>query len=191
MSQQPGPVASTAEDNARPIEIDAILPPESAGAGPASSPRSSFARTLAYLLDDAIPIPGTKRRIGLDPIIGFLFPLVGDALTASAGSALVVEGIRRGLPRRILIRMSFNILLNATLGSVPLIGDLFSAWYKSNAQNYALLARYSSDPSHPLVRPKLWPLLVISILAVLSIITSWILVFLAVRFILSHWDLLI
>jgi hypothetical protein len=35
---------------------------------PASDQKDEFARLLAYILDDLIPIPGTKYRVGLDPI---------------------------------------------------------------------------------------------------------------------------
>ncbi len=192
MTKPHGPAAPAEEDNAVAVPIDAILPPEASQPSAASSsPRAPFARALAFLLDDALRIPGTQRRIGLDPIIGFLFPGVGDVLTATAGSALVTEAIRRGVPRPVLMRMGFNILLNATLGSVPLIGDLFSLWYKSNAQNYALLVRHSSDPSHPLVRLKLWPVLAVSILALLAIMASWAVIFIVARFVITHWDVLI
>ena len=42
--------------------------------------RGGTSRTLAWLLDDLITIPGTNRRVGLDPLVG-LVPGAGDVLT--------------------------------------------------------------------------------------------------------------
>jgi len=38
--------------------------------------------------------------------------------------------------------MIFNIGLEAVVGSVPLVGDLFDAYYKSNIRNLALLEQH-------------------------------------------------
>ena len=43
-----------------------------------------WARRLSALLDNAIRIPGTELRIGLDPILGALLPELGDALDRGA-----------------------------------------------------------------------------------------------------------
>jgi hypothetical protein len=45
----------------------------------------------------------------------------------------------------VLVRMALNILINSILGALPGIGDLFSAWFKSNQQNYRLLKRHAGD----------------------------------------------
>jgi len=113
-----------------------VLPPE-------SDRKDEFARLLAYILDDLIPIPGTKYRIGLDPLIG-LIPGLGDTSTAAFSSLILVHALRAGVPRVVLVRMAFNILINSILGALPGIGDLFSAWFKSNQQNYRLLKRHSA-----------------------------------------------
>lgn len=113
-----------------------VLPPESV------DQKDEFARVLAFILDDLIPIPGTKYRVGLDPIIG-LIPGFGDTSTAAVSSLILVHGVRAGVPRVVLLRMAVNILINSILGAVPGVGDLFSAWFKSNQQNYRLLKRHS------------------------------------------------
>ncbi len=114
-----------------------VLPPE------AKDQKNEFARVLAYILDDLIPIPGTKYRVGLDPLIG-LIPGLGDTSTAAVSSLILVHAVRAGVPRVVLLRMAFNILINSILGALPGIGDLFSAWFKSNQQNYRLLKRHST-----------------------------------------------
>jgi Domain of unknown function (DUF4112) len=118
------------------IEVE-VLPRES------KDQRDEFARVLAYILDDLIPIPGTKYRVGLDPLIG-LIPGLGDTSTAALSSVILVHAVRAGVPRVVVLRMAVNILINSILGALPGIGDLFSAWFKSNQQNYRLLKRHSA-----------------------------------------------
>ncbi len=101
----------------------------------------NLSKLLAYVLDDLIPIPGTKMRVGLDPIIG-LIPGIGDSSTAAFSAVIIVNGLRAGLPRVVLMRMVGNVLLNTVFGAVPVLGDVFSAWFKSNNKNYALLREH-------------------------------------------------
>jgi hypothetical protein len=42
-----------------------------------------------------------------------------------------------------MIRMALNILINAVIGMVPVVGDLFVLWYKPNIRNYKILERYA------------------------------------------------
>jgi hypothetical protein len=100
---------------------------------------------LAWLLDNSIPIPGTGRRIGLDAVIG-LVPGLGDVLSGGLGVLVVVRGVQRGLPPIVLARMLANVALDFIIGSIPVIGDAFDLWYKSNARNVALLRRYAVEP---------------------------------------------
>jgi hypothetical protein len=104
------------------------------------------AELIAWLLDNSIPIPGTGRRIGLDAVIG-LVPGLGDILAGGLGLLIVARAVQRGLPTVVLARMLANVALDFTIGSVPIIGDAFDLWYKSNARNVALLRRYADNPS--------------------------------------------
>ncbi|MGC1481217.1 MAG: DUF4112 domain-containing protein [Chthoniobacterales bacterium] len=115
-----------------------VLPPEQ------KDDDSKVSRMLAYFLDDLIPIPGTKHRIGLDPIIG-LIPGIGDSSTAVFSSMIIVNGLRAGVPRIVLLRMVGNVLINTLLGAFPVLGDIFSAWFKSNNRNYALLQKHQGS----------------------------------------------
>ncbi|MBA3883151.1 MAG: DUF4112 domain-containing protein [Chthoniobacterales bacterium] len=38
--------------------------------------------------------------------------------------------------------MSVNILLNELIGIVPIVGDAFSFWFKSNARNHELVKQH-------------------------------------------------
>ena len=95
-------------------------------------------RKLANLLDNSIRIPGTKRRIGLDAIIG-LIPGIGDTIGGAISAYIVYEANRLGVPKRTLLRMILNIGIETTIGAIPLIGDVFDATWKANVRNIALL----------------------------------------------------
>jgi len=98
------------------------------------------------LLDSGIRIPGTQWRFGLDPIIG-LIPGVGDAAGAVLAGWILVEAIGLGASRATLVRIAGNIALDAGLGAVPILGDIFDFAWKANLRNVALLERHLIDPA--------------------------------------------
>lgn len=98
---------------------------------------------LVHLLDDAFPIPGTPWRIGLDPILGLL-PGAGDALSSALSLALLREAVRLGVPRRVLQRMIFTMLIDYVLGLVPLVGDAGDVFFRANRRNLRLLERHAA-----------------------------------------------
>lgn len=116
-----------------------VLPPESGRRGPIPPQDSlKLSGKIANLLDRAFPVRGSGARFGLDPLLG-LIPGFGDALAAGLGSIIVLEAMRLNAPRPLVLRMAGNLALNALVGSIPLVGDIFSFVYKSNMRNYALL----------------------------------------------------
>ncbi len=112
----------------------------------ATNNRLEHLRRYSSWLDEGIRLPGTRLRIGLDPILG-LVPGVGDAAGAILAAAILLEAVRRGVTRFTFVRMAANIALDALLGSVPLIGDVFDAAWKANLRNLALLERHIALPS--------------------------------------------
>lgn len=100
---------------------------------------------ITTLLDDLIVVPGTRLRFGLDPILG-LVPVVGDLVGAVVGFWIVLEAAAFGLPRIVLARMIVNVLLDMGLGALPIVGDAFDFFSKSNARNLALFRRHAMDP---------------------------------------------
>ena len=98
---------------------------------------------MADLLDQRFTIPGTSIRIGLDPILG-LIPGIGDGLANIAGSAILLIAAQYRLPKIVILRMGLNVALNAMIGAVPIFGDIFSIWFRSNVKNVQLLERYLS-----------------------------------------------
>ncbi len=98
-------------------------------------------RKLSRLMDTAIGIPGTRFRIGLDPIIG-LVPGAGDIVSTTFSAYIIFLAAKFRIPGEDLRRMVFNISLEAVVGTVPLVGDLFDAYYKSNIRNLAILEKH-------------------------------------------------
>lgn len=107
-----------------------------------------IARYLAELLDRRFTIPGTSIRIGLDPILG-LVPGVGDLLANLTGSAILFIAAQFNIPKIVLLRMGLNIAINAMIGAIPIFGDIFSIWFRSNVKNVQLLERYAGGPRQP------------------------------------------
>ena len=105
--------------------------------------------TLAWLLDNSIPVPGTGgRRFGLDAVIGFV-PVVGDLVSGGIGLFVVWRGARLGLPRVVVARMLANSAIDLAVGSIPVIGDAFDLWFKANTRNLALMRRHLEQPELP------------------------------------------
>jgi len=104
------------------------------------------AEALATLLDSSLKIPGTPWYLGLDPIIG-LIPGIGDLLANLIGLTILGLAARLHVPRIVLARMGLNLLINGTVGSIPVVGDLFSVWFRSHARNARLLRAAATSPS--------------------------------------------
>ena len=100
---------------------------------------------IAALLDDIFRIPGTKIRFGLDALIGWV-PGIGDAVTGIASFLIVFASWRRGAKAVTLVRMIANVLLETTIGAVPVAGDVFHIVWKANRRNYRLLLREKEEP---------------------------------------------
>ena len=98
-------------------------------------------RKIAKLLDSAIGIPGTKFRIGLDPILG-LIPGGGDLITAGISAYMIYLATRFGLKKEEIGQMIANVALETVLGTVPLAGDIFDAYFKANIRNLEILEKH-------------------------------------------------
>jgi hypothetical protein len=115
-------------------------------AEPASEQPRPWANQLVRLLDDGLTIPGTRIGVGLDALLGFLFPTLGDALTGLGSLSLLLLAFRMRLPKVIVLRVVFNIAVDVLIGCVPFVGDAFDLFWRSNRRNLELLQRYSQDP---------------------------------------------
>ena len=95
-------------------------------------------KLLSKRLDNNFIIPGTKAKIGLDPIMGAI-PIIGDLIGALLSTYIMYSGIKMGVPRSVVAQMATNIALDFTIGWIPIIGDIFDIIWKSNKRNVKLI----------------------------------------------------
>ena len=95
---------------------------------------------LGWLMDDLFRIPIIGWRIGLDAIVG-LIPGLGDTATSLVSFYILASAVRYRVPKVTLLRMGMNIAIDYLVGSLPVVGDLLDAWWKSNQMNVELLRR--------------------------------------------------
>lgn len=100
-------------------------------------------RQFSDFLDRAIRIPGTSQGIGLDPLIGFIPG--GDLLGAVLAGYIVFRSFQLGLPKKLLLIMTCNIVIDTVLGTVPILGDLFDVLWQANGKNVNILESYLMD----------------------------------------------
>lgn len=125
-------------------------------------------RAVALLLDDAIRVPGTNLRFGIDPIVGMI-PGLGDLLGGAASAYIILEAARAGAPASVLLRMTTNVGMDTLVGAVPLVGDLFDFAWKSNSRNAELLARHIEAPVQTRRASMLLVVLLLALLAGIAI----------------------
>lgn len=97
---------------------------------------------VARLMDAVFVIPGTNIRFGLDALIGLL-PGLGDTVTSFVSLYILQVASEKGVPRVVLVRMATNIAIDYVVGAVPLFGDFFDVYWKSNLKNVELLKQHT------------------------------------------------
>jgi len=123
--------------------IPEVLPPEE------SLPQDLRAlEQLAHLLDEAVEIPGLRKKVGLDAAAG-LIPGLGDAIGAALSAWIILGGLRHRVPARKVLRMIVNVLVDLGLGSVPVVGDLFDAFFHQNVSNVQIVLQHRRRDKPP------------------------------------------
>jgi hypothetical protein len=151
--------------------------------------KSRVSKRISWILDECIRLPGTNVRFGIDPLLG-LIPYGGETVATLFGSLVLADAGKKGIPAATLVRMGGNMILNAAIGAIPIAGDLFSFWFKSNTRNYQLISTFLESEQGHEASGGWWPVFliasIIGIVLVLNIL-SWI-VFTTVLF--ASWNLL-
>lgn len=136
-------------------------------------------RSLARLFDQAFAIPGTRFRFGIDALFG-LVPGLGDV--AGAMVAVYALHVARTLraPATIQLHMLSNIAIDATVGTVPVLGDLFDFFYKAQTRNLALLEAWAGSPAATARRSRrglvLMSIAIVLVFAALTVTCVWLVV---------------
>ena len=113
----------------------------------ASNSKIKWVEWVSHLMDEQFRVPGTKFRFGLDPILN-LIPVVGDLSGFAVSAALVATMAKHGASGKVLTLMILNIILDATVGAIPILGQIFDFTYKANSRNIRLLRSHYSEGKH-------------------------------------------
>ncbi|KAF9972328.1 hypothetical protein BGZ73_004565 [Actinomortierella ambigua] len=93
----------------------------------------------AKALDTAIDLGFAK--IGLDPIIG-LIPVAGDVVTTAMGLNVVRTAKQADIPDWLVRKMLMNVVIDFSLGFIPVVGDIGDFMFKANARNARIFEEY-------------------------------------------------
>ncbi|MFC6786151.1 DUF4112 domain-containing protein [Halobaculum halobium] len=110
----------------------------------ADEPALRRVKTVARVMDEAVEIPGTGIRVGLDPVLGVV-PGAGDAVAASISLYVVAEAAYLGVPLSTVVRMLANVTADAVLGSIPVVGPVFDTFLKANKWNVSYIEEFVAD----------------------------------------------
>lgn len=112
---------------------------------PALSPVAQRVERVVHLMDSGIRVPGTKVRLGLDPILGLVLPGVGDAVGGFVSLGVLFLAVQYRVPAPIIGRMVGNIAVDTAIGGIPVVGDVFDFGWKANERNFELMTRHRGD----------------------------------------------
>lgn len=93
---------------------------------------------ISYLMDKQFRFPGTNFRFGLDPVLN-LIPIAGDMTGLLISGGLLLAMVRKGVSNKVLALMTINVLLDATIGAIPIVGQIFDFFFKANSRNINLM----------------------------------------------------
>lgn len=100
---------------------------------------------MAVLMDSKYSIGGFK--FGLDPLLN-LIPIAGQTVSLGFSMLLVLVMFKNGASSKLAVKMMLNVLLDAILGAIPLIGTLFDFFNKANKKNVKLLKEHYFEEKH-------------------------------------------
>jgi hypothetical protein len=98
------------------------------------------AKRLAGLLDTAWTIPVLNKKVGLDPLLS-LIPFGGSLVGGALSLYVLFLAIQLRLPGAVIAQMVINIVVDVTIGELPLVGALVDAMWRSNTRNIALIEK--------------------------------------------------
>lgn len=107
---------------------------------------------LAFLLDSRWRIPVIGLRFGVDAVAS-LVPVVGDVAAGVISGYIVHKARKLGAPRRLVLQMAGNVLLDVAVGSIPLVGSVFDLFFKANNVNVRLLREHLAAQGKALPPP--------------------------------------
>lgn len=98
-------------------------------------------RQLSKNLDESFTIPGTRIKFGMDALLG-LVPGGGDLVSGIFSLYMLRAAMKMNLPKRAIFSMLANIILDTTVGVIPVAGDIFDVFWKSNKRNMNIIDKH-------------------------------------------------
>jgi len=98
-------------------------------------------RQLSKNLDESFTIPGTRIKFGMDALLG-LVPGGGDLVSGIFSLYMLRAAMKMNLPKRAIFSMLANIILDTTVGVIPVAGDIFDVFWKSNKRNMNIIEKH-------------------------------------------------
>jgi hypothetical protein len=134
-------------------------------------PQLRMIDTYSRLLDTKFRIPGTEIRFGLDFLLG-LIPGVGDVASLGMSGVLIATMAKNGASPLLAAKMLFNVALDAIVGTIPIVGNIFDLIYKANYRNAVLMSEYYKEGRH---QGSVWPVVIGVLVAIvlIFILTIW------------------
>ena len=128
-------------------------------------PQLKWIDGFSRLLDTKFRIPGTSIRFGADFLLG-LVPGAGDLVSLGMSGVLVATMAKDGASGMLVARMLCNVTLDALVGTIPILGNIFDLFYKANYRNAVLMREYYGEGEHT---GSAWPVVIGVIVATLAI----------------------
>lgn len=144
---------------ARPRTRSGNRPPDDRLDGPAGGYVPDYVRRLAWILDDAIPLFGT-RRIGIDGFLSMV-PVVGEAAGFGLAAVVVLSGVRVGASWATIARMLFHAVGESIAGMIPIAGPVIAFFWKANNRNLRIIEHNLAD--REATRRESWKVLLVAV----------------------------
>lgn len=110
-------------------------------------------RSLSKTLDTKFEGP-MGFRFGLDGILG-LIPGVGDIITTTISLYIIAQAAALGVGPSTLIRMAINVGIENLFDMVPVLGNFFDFYWKSNSKNMVLLEKHLAQPARETIKSRM------------------------------------
>lgn len=126
---------------------------------PAAGLVPDYVRKLAWVLDDAIPLFGS-RRVGIDGFLS-LVPVIGETAGFGLAAVVVLSGVRAGCTWPTVARMMFHALGESAAGMIPLAGPVIAFFWKANQRNLRIIEHNLED--REATRRESWKVLLVAL----------------------------
>ena len=104
---------------------------------------------FSRMLDSQFSVMGV--RFGVDSLLG-LIPVAGDLATGIAGTYALFTALRLKLHPLASVQIGWNLLFDTAIGAIPVLGDIFDFFFKSNTKNFKVIEKHLTRKARRHVR---------------------------------------